>query len=255
MGNNICKACGKEIPNKRSNAKYCIECRKARDKEAKKRYYIKNNPNAYKEKIKEHRVCDCCGSDYKVLKLRDKGYYCEKHYNQMYRYGETHEGKKKFKENKYIFNNDIVEVYTVKNEKILIDKEDYGKIKDYYWSLNSQGYAISVINGKHKRLHLMIIDKPKGTVIDHINGDKLDNRKSNLRICTQKQNSRNTKLAKNNTSGVTGVYKTKYNTYSASIMVNRKQICLGTYKNIKDAIKARREAEEKYFGEFKPRNK
>lgn len=38
-------------------------------------------------------------------------------------------------------------------------------------------------------------------------------------------------------------------------MVNRKQICLGTYKDIKDAIKARKEAEEKYFGEFKPRNK
>lgn len=196
--------------------------------------------------------CIVCNSTEKVCRFKGGDLYCERHYNQMYRFGYTTETKKKSRENKIIFEDEIVKIITVRGEEILIDKCDYDKVKDYYWSLNSQGYAISVINGKHKRLHLLIMDKPKGYVVDHINGEKTDNRKCNLRICTIKENARNVKASKNNKTGHLGISITKYGRYRARIMVDRKEISLGHYEKIEDAIKARKEAEIKYFGEYSP---
>jgi len=198
------------------------------------------------------KKCSVCDSTEKVCRFKDGDLYCQKHYNQMYRLGYTTINKKKKRENKIIFDGDIVKMITIKEEIILIDREDYEKTRHFYWSLNSQGYPISVINGKHKRLHLFLIDKPQGMVIDHINGNKLDNRKCNLRICTSKQNAMNTKVAKSNELGILGVSKTKHGRYRARIMVNRKEINLGHYEKIEDAIEARRLAEIKYFGEYAP---
>ena len=198
------------------------------------------------------KKCCICGSTDNVCRFKGEGLYCTKHYNQMYRLGYATETPKRKRENKIKFTGDIVEIYTVRNEKILIDKDDYYKIKDFYCSLNSQGYVISVINGKHKRLHLMILDKPKGMVIDHINGIKTDNRKSNLRICTQKENMYNVGKKKNNKTGYLGISITPYGKYRARIMVDRKEIRLGNYDNLEDAINARREAELKYFGKYSP---
>lgn len=89
--------------------------------------------------------------------------------------------------------------------------------------------------------------------IDHIHGDKTrnDNRKSNLRIVTKSQNSMNKKIMSNNTSGVTGVGRNKSKKrWTAYIVVNNKQINLGVFDDINDAIKSRKAAEEKYFGEY-----
>ena len=160
--------------------------------------------------------------------------------------------KKKKRENKVIYDNDTVKLITVKGEEILIDRIDYDKIKEYYWSINSQGYAISVINGKHKRIHLMILDKPNGFVVDHINGNNLDNRRSNLRICTYKENARNVRVSKNSKTGYLGISLTKFGRYRARITVDGKEVRLGNYENLEDAIKARKEAEIKYFGEYSP---
>lgn len=196
--------------------------------------------------------CVICNSTYKVCRFKGGDLYCSKHYNQMYRMGYTTKTKKKKRENKVIYDNDTAKLITVKGEEILIDRIDYDKIKKYYWSINSQGYAISVINGKHKRIHLMILDKPNGFVVDHINGNKLDNRRSNLRICTYKENARNVRASKNNKTGHLGISLTKFGRYRARIMVNGKEIRLGNYENLEDAIKARKEAEIKYFGEYSP---
>jgi len=107
------------------------------------------------------------------------------------------------------------------------------------------------VSGERTYLHRFIMNSPKGKVIDHINGDKLDNRKQNLRIYTIKQNIINSKISKNNTSGYTGVsFRKNRNVYRANIMVNRKQIYLGSFERIEDAVLARKKAEEKYFGEF-----
>ena len=201
---------------------------------------------------KKEKRCCVCNSTKEVVRFKGGDLYCSKHYNQMYRFGYTYEKPKKRKENKYVFKDDYIEVITVKNEIILISKEDYELVKEYYWSLNSQGYPISVIKGKHKRLHLLILDKPEGKVIDHMNGNILDNRRCNLRICTIRENSMNTKVSKNNKLGVLGVSKTKQGKYRARIMVNRKEIRLGNFDKLEDAIKARKEAEIKYFKEYSP---
>jgi hypothetical protein len=91
--------------------------------------------------------------------------------------------------------------------------------------------------------------------VDHINGNKADNRKNNLRLVTASQNLMNTKLRSDNTSGYKGVYYNKKNNKRyARITVNKKIINLGSFKNKEDAIKIRKDAEEKYFGEYSYNN-
>lgn len=196
--------------------------------------------------------CSFCGSLNKVYRFKNGELYCSKHYNQMYRLGYVTQTNKKRRVNKVVQCGEITKLITIKNEEILIDASDYNSIKNYYWSLNSQGYVISVINGKHKRLHLFLVNKPNNTDVDHINGNKLDNRRCNLRICSHKENSRNVKVSKNNKIGHLGISITKYGRYRARIMVDGKEIRLGNYKNIEDAINARKEAELKYFGKYSP---
>lgn len=97
-------------------------------------------------------------------------------------------------------------------------------------------------------MHRFIMNFPKGKYVDHINHNTLDNRKCNLRICNNADNIRNGKIRTNNKSGHTGVSLNKTKTkWEANIKVNYKSIYLGVYSNIEDAIKARKEAEKKYF--------
>ena len=87
-----------------------------------------------------------------------------------------------------------------------------------------------------------------GKYIDHINRDKSDNRKSNLRFSNDLLNSHNRSTPSNNKSGCMGVsFHTKSNKWRATITVNHKHIELGEFKNIEDAIEARNVAELKYF--------
>lgn len=95
------------------------------------------------------------------------------------------------------------------------------------------------------------MDAPNEMFVDHINHNPYDNRKDNLRIVTSTQNSYNRRIQSNNTSGVTGVYYANdRNKWRAYIKSDKKQIYLGQFDNKEDAIKARKEAEEKYFGEY-----
>jgi hypothetical protein len=90
-------------------------------------------------------------------------------------------------------------------------------------------------------------------VVDHIDKNKLDNRKINLRICYQVKNTYNSPMKKNNSSGFTGVFFSKdKNKYYANIMIKGKNIFLGYFENIEDAIKKRLEGEAKYFAEYSP---
>lgn len=90
--------------------------------------------------------------------------------------------------------------------------------------------------------------------VDHINRNKLDNRRENLRICSRLENVRNTGLRTNNSSGVIGVYyRERFKKWHASIRINGKAKSLGYYHDKKDAIAARKRAEIKYFGEFAPK--
>jgi len=147
--------------------------------------------------------------------------------------------------------------YTLKGEEFYFDLEDYDKIKNYCWYIENGGGRVCTHNPSRKtpyKLHRLILDitDPKIT-IDHKNRNQRDNRKSNLRICTSKENSYNHKVSKSNNSGKTGVHFRKdTNKYTSYIMVDNKMIYLGCYKNIEDAINIRLKAEKKYFGEFAP---
>ncbi|HIS92760.1 MAG TPA: HNH endonuclease, partial [Candidatus Alectryocaccomicrobium excrementavium] len=100
------------------------------------------------------------------------------------------------------------------------------------------------------KMHRMLTQCPATKVVDHVNGDRLDNRRRNLRICSPKENSRNKGMGRNNQSGFPGVSKTSNGKWRVRIMVNRKEIALGRYAAMEEAIQVRREAEEKYFGDM-----
>lgn len=144
------------------------------------------------------------------------------------------------------------------DEPAVIDKEDYKKVKDYHWNRNNLNYVLSKTKKEGREatsLHRLImgIENKSGDIrIDHIDGNPLNNTKSNLRICSQKENCWNRKIKSTNTSGVTGVRREhKGNTWHSEIMVNYKIINLGNYKNFEDAVKARKDAELKYYGEYR----
>ena len=135
----------------------------------------------------------------------------------------------------------------------LVDDADFEELSKYKWYFHSSGYATRVqyLGGGRKNqklitilMHRVINNTPDDMQTDHINRNKLDNRKKNLRTVTTQQNQRNTNLSKNNTSGYIGVYLNKrVNKWMAYIWVNYKQIHLGYFKDIEDAIEVRKQAE------------
>ena len=138
------------------------------------------------------------------------------------------------------------------------DLEDYNKIKDYCWRFNKAGYVVTTINinkEKHDalQLHNIIFEKQDNKIPDHIHGKKSrnDNRKSNLRYATQSQNGMNHGLNSNNTSGVAGVqWHSRDQIWEAWITINRNHIYLGRSTDFDQAVQLRKNAEEKYYGEW-----
>ena len=179
--------------------------------------------------------------------------YCSRHDRQFKKYGYIPE-RTRFDANEIIEYDDYAEIIIYNNQceeiaRTIIDLDDIDRCKQYKWCLNHDYVVCRKIN---LFLHQFIMNPPKGMTIDHINGDKLDNRKSNLRICTMQQNSFNKGVQTNNTSGTTGVFWDKSkNRWVALIQINRKQIYLGTFKEKEDAIQARKQAEIDYFGEYR----
>jgi len=154
--------------------------------------------------------------------------------------------------NKYDLTGEYGIGYTSKGEEFYFDLEDYDKIKKYTWNYNQEKYVQSSPFGKILKMHRIIMNAPKGKVVDHINHTTYDNRKKNLRICEHFENRINSKTYSNNTSGRKGVYwdKTR-NKWMVLITVNKKTIHIGRFYEFEDAVKARELAEDKYHGEFK----
>ncbi|MET7041037.1 HNH endonuclease [Clostridium botulinum] len=138
-----------------------------------------------------------------------------------------------------------------KGEQFTFDKCDYEFIKQYCWYVDKTGYVVYKDKKGTHYLHRVLMKAKIGQFIDHINNNKKDNRRENLRFATQQQNNFNKSIQNNNTSGIVGVrYDKSVNKWIAYIGYNNKNIRLGAFKNKKDAIKVRKEAEKKYFGEF-----
>lgn len=151
---------------------------------------------------------------------------------------------KQRKYNNYEISNGYVKVSMSNGSYMLCDIEDWENLKNRYWSVNAVGYAVSC--GKdyfHKK-----ITNTTSEIVDHINMNKLDNRKCNLRIADKKINSINRGLQSNNKTGYKGVYHDRrYGTWNARVTVNRKTIHLGTFQTKEEAIAARKAGEEKYY--------
>lgn len=100
-------------------------------------------------------------------------------------------------------------------------------------------------------IHRVIMGAGDGEIVDHISGDKLDNRRINLRICNDLQNSFNARLRSNNKTGVRGVYWDKSRMkWSVQITAGAKTISLGRFVDFDEACQVRAEAERKLHGEF-----
>lgn len=140
--------------------------------------------------------------------------------------------------------------YTSKEEKFYFDLEDYEKIKEQTWFFDSAGYVVSSESKKWTRFHRVVMRCPDGLCVDHINGDRNDNRKENLRIVDTQKNAQNVKKIKNNrTSIYFGVYyKKDHNKYCARIQgIDGKSVFIGYYDDEKSAALAYN-AKAKEFG-------
>lgn len=137
---------------------------------------------------------------------------------------------------------------------IVVDDDVYEWAKDMNWRC-SIGYARTSRNIDKQqvtsRLHHMIVGKPVGKmVIDHINGDRLDNRRENLRIVTQSMNRLNSKIDARNTTGLTGVsYDAKKSKYRATINYKHQALWLGYYDTKEEAADIRAKVEVALYGE------
>lgn len=133
----------------------------------------------------------------------------------------------------------------------LVDDSDFEWLNQYKWHLSAKRYVEATIDGINYYMHRMVMRCPKGKVMDHVNRNPLDNRKSNLRICTQNQNGKNSPLKRNNKSGYIGVSWNKLNKcWTARIKVNYQGMHIGSFKDKVEAAKAYNAMATKYFGEF-----
>lgn len=140
----------------------------------------------------------------------------------------------------------------------LVDDKDFEYLNQFKWHCLNIGYAArreffndGTGRSKYVYMHNDIM-KPGGSRIDHINADKLDNRRENLRFANCSQNQANRpNLNKNNTSGYKGVsWNKKSQKWRAYITVNRKYIHLGHHLDLGLAALAYNQAARQYFGEF-----
>ncbi len=136
--------------------------------------------------------------------------YCSRHYMHICLYGKILK-RTQYDRNEIIIKGDIAEIllYNSKCKEIVrtvIDTEDVPKIKEHKWRF-SNGYAKALVDGAHTGIPYIILGAAvvDGIQIDHKDRDKLNNRKANLRFCTNAQNCRNIGKPKNNTSGYKGI--------------------------------------------------
>ena len=148
--------------------------------------------------------------------------------------------------------------YDNKGCSFIFDKEDYDKIKPYYWRVHHNNFvSMTICNRKTKTnkqylLHRFLMNPNDIQEVDHINHNPLDNRKSNLRVVIVAQNQMNSNRSIRNTSGIKGVnWNPKEKKWRVRISVNGKRISLGSFADYQDAVKCREEAEMKYYGEYR----
>jgi hypothetical protein len=140
-----------------------------------------------------------------------------------------------------------------RGQTALVDDEDYPELSQYRWRLNSSGYAVRSYKASGKEivvcLHREIMHAPRGLVCDHISGNKLDDRKANLRLISQQENLMNRRCFKNNRCGYKGVTR-QHGKWHARIQFHEKLIHLGFWADPITAALAYDCAARQLFGEY-----
>ena len=208
---------------------------------------------------KNEPVCNIKGC---YRPLSNKG-LCEAHCEQFEHYGYLSKELRRY-QNEVITNSNISEVllYNAKGREIartIIDTEDIQKIINYTWCLSGNGYAVSWVDGRMIYLHRFLSSTPEGMNTDHINTERLDNRKSNLRYATNAENSHNI-VSTRGSSKYKGVcfLKTKKwplkKPWLSYITCNKKKKYLGYFATQEEAATAYDNAAKELFGEFAKTN-
>jgi hypothetical protein len=142
-----------------------------------------------------------------------------------------------------------MKILLVGNHEVLLDDELYEWANSLKLTVQTIGGKKYIYDSNGNRLHRMIMGANAGSVVDHINGNTMDNSRLNLRICTQSQNAKNrSKSTKSASSKYKGVHW--HRGWMASIRVNYKRIYLGVFKTEEAAAMAYNNAAVRYHGEF-----
>lgn len=191
------------------------------------------------------------------MRIHESHGYCAIHANQIRKHGKLLTGTYSYKKSK----NEIFEIRDycimylydklgIKTGECLFDVEDREEIVKYKWYLNAIGYVYS---GKGGYFHRFVLKLKKGErcEVDHKDGNKLDNRRSNIRKCSRTQNSLNKGKSVSNTSGYKGVHFLKrIKKWIAYIKAGKKIKYLGSFSSKTEAAIAYTKVVKKYHGEF-----
>lgn len=158
--------------------------------------------------------------------------------------------KAKIENNYEKIDNYIIGYTSNTNIAFYIDEEDYDKVKKRCWLEDKKGYIYTRMNNKIVKLHRYIMEMTDSEIqIDHKDRNKKNNRKYNLRPCTNEQNACNKDTIKNNKSGFRGVFfKTDKNKWQVKIRQKFIKYC----DSYEEAVQVRLQAEKEYFGDFRP---
>ena len=145
------------------------------------------------------------------------------------------------------------EIPLTRGKVAIVDDDAYEELSKYRWYCTNKGYATRTARprfGKRHEIlmHRVIMQTPARMEIDHINGNPLDNRRENLRVCKHSENLKNMKRYSNNTSGFKGVswYK-RDNKWKTEIMINGKSTYLGLFDDKRVAAQAYDDAAKEHF--------
>lgn len=152
------------------------------------------------------------------------------------------------------------EIPLTKGFTATVDDDDFEWISQHKWRVlikptGSHKYAVCTVsvNGKERNMlmHRIVMGCPVGMQVDHIDGNGLNNQRSNLRVCTHSENMRNRNARKNSTSAFLGVHWNKQNgKWRAAIRINGKQTIIGLYNSELEAARAYNKAALQHHGKF-----